>query len=182
MIALSDIAKQKRIEAAYLDYRLKAESNAQEEESEASPSIESESEEASEKAPFSGKALVVDDEEVLRMVLQSILTKLGFETVTASDGEDAMRLYGEIGDSVSLAIVDMNMPGLDGGEVYRRVRESNKSIPILVTSGLDEFDSEPFGDFDDNSGFLMKPFGASEVRIAIEELFGETLAPTTTEA
>jgi|ETNmetMinimDraft_22_1059887.scaffolds.fasta_scaffold00049_6 DNA-binding response OmpR family regulator len=178
LIALKDISKQKRIEDAYMAYRLKREADEAPQDSFEAQEANSELVLSRSRDFPSGKALIVDDEEVLRMVLQSILTTLGFETIAASDGEEALQLYDEIGDSISLAIIDMNMPGLNGGEVFKRVRRGDDSIPILVTSGLDEFDSEPFGGFDDCSGFLMKPFGAAEVRVAIEELLGETLAST----
>lgn len=165
LISLQDIEKQKRVEAAFLAYRAKS-SNAPPEK--APDSLD---EDGVGGSPI-GKALIVDDEDVLRMVLESILKAFGYETLAAADGEEALELYADNMNSVSIAIVDMNMPGLSGEEVFKRIRKKSRRIPILVTSGLDEFDSKPFGDFDENSGFLMKPFGASEVRKAVEELSG----------
>ena len=140
----------------------------------ASSSLDLDAPSSMEREALPRKALIVDDEEVLRMVLNSILSALGFETIVASDGLEAVRLYEANRDSVTLAIIDLNMPGLDGGEVFQKIREDGRRIPILVTSGLDDFDALPFDDFEkENSRFLMKPFGAGDVRKSIEKLLGK---------
>ena len=89
-------------------------------------------------------------------------------------------MYEENRDAISLAIVDLNMPGLNGGEVFQRIREDGRRIPILVTSGMDDFDALPFDDFEkENSRFLMKPFGVTDVREAIDLLLGKEMADAT---
>lgn len=185
MIALKDISKQKKAEEAFQNSRRQLEAICELVESADRPSEvadESDSQaevnrvDPGESLVQPGKALVVDDEEVLRMVLKSILGAMGFETIVASDGLEAVRLYEEHRDEISLAIVDLNMPGLNGGGVFREIREDGRCIPILVTSGMDDFDTLPFDDFEkENSRFLMKPFGAADVREAIDLLIGREM-------
>lgn len=182
MIALRDISKQKKAEAAYLECRRRLDAalanpegslNAQKSNGKKAPGQAFDWVTSVEKKVSVGKALIVDDEEALRLVLNSILRTFGFETIVASDGEEAIRLYEENRDAISLAIIDLNMPGLGGGEVFGKMRSDGRNIPILVMSGLDDFDTLPFDDFEkENSRFLMKPFGAGDVRIAIEQLLG----------
>lgn len=185
MIVLKDISKQKEAEEAYRKSRRQLEAIGELVESVEIPmEVADEPELAVEGDPIGpqknaacrGKALVVDDEEVLRMVLKSILGSLGYETIVASDGLEAVRMYEENRDVISLAIVDLNMPGLNGGEVFQRIRKDGRRIPILVTSGMDDFDTLPFDDFEkENSRFLMKPFGATDVREAIDLLIGSEM-------
>jgi|TARA_B110000037_G_scaffold222731_1_gene299183 CheY-like chemotaxis protein len=182
MIVLKDISKQKEAEEAYRNSLRQLEVIGDLVESVEIPTevadepelaVEGDSLGPGKNAACRGKALVVDDEEVLRMVLKSILGSLGYETIVASDGLGAVRMYEENSDAISLAIVDLNMPGLNGGEVFQRLREDGRRIPILVTSGMDDFDTLPFDDFEkENSRFLMKPFGATDVREAIDLLIG----------
>lgn len=185
MIALKDISKQKKAEEAFQNSRRQLEAICELVESADRPSevaYESDSQaevnrvDPGESLVQPGKALVVDDEEVLRMVLKSILGAMGFETIVASDGLEAVRLYEEHRDEISLAIVDLNMPGLNGGGVFREIREDGRCIPILLTSGMNDFDTLPFDDFEkENSRFLMKPFGAADVREAIDLLIGREM-------
>ena len=72
------------------------------------------------------------------------------------------------------------MPGLNGGEVFQRIREYGRRIQIIVTSVMDDFDALPFDDFEkENSRFLMKPFGVTDVREAIDLLLGKEMADAT---
>ena len=189
MIALKDISKQKEAEEAYRNNRRQLEAIGDLVESVEEPKqVVDETKLVAKAARLDpkkegaqpGKALIVDDENVLQMVLKSILGSLGYETIVASDGLEAVRMYEENRDAISLAIVDLNMPGLNGGEVFQRIREDGRRIPILVTSGMDDFDALPFDDFEkENSRFLMKPFGVTDVREAIDLLLGKEMADAT---
>ncbi len=122
------------------------------------------------------KALIVDDEEVLRTVLHSILNTHGFDTIIAKDGLEAIKLYEENKDEISLAMLDMNMPCLDGGKVYERIRKDGQGIPILVMSGNDDREALPFQhSATENSDFLMKPFGMKDIKQSIERLMGKSV-------
>ncbi len=78
--------------------------------------------------------LIVDDEEDLRETLteQFELTE-GFTALTAASGEEALRILGA--ERVDLVILDVDMPGLSGREVVRRMREANIRVPVIMLTG-----------------------------------------------
>ncbi|HEX5066137.1 MAG TPA: response regulator [Myxococcota bacterium] len=85
------------------------------------------------------RILVVDDSPTMRQLLGLALRKLGAEIVQASDGMDAMRKL--LGDRFDLALVDINMPVMDGLKLIQLVRAEDalRSLPIVVitTEGSD---------------------------------------------
>ncbi len=105
------------------------------------------------------KVLVADDDSTSRRVLLSVLTKWGYETVSAEDGEQALRIMGEP-DAPRLALVDWMMPKMDGLEVCRNLRARDDDQPVYViivtsrsekhhvvqalVSGADDYISKPF--------------------------------------
>ena len=78
--------------------------------------------------------LIVDDEEDLRETLteQFELTE-GFTALTAASGEEALRILGA--ERVDLVVLDVDMPGLSGREVVRRMREANIRVPVIMLTG-----------------------------------------------
>ena len=97
-------------------------------------------------------ALIVDDEEVLR-ALQTILVSYGYETVLAEDGVEYANTNGM--PKISVVILDVNMPRVDGGKVFERIRSDGNCIPIIMTSGNDDRQALPFKDGDkENCDFL----------------------------
>lgn len=110
-------------------------------------------------APFVafGVALLVDDEELVRMTTADMLMNLGFEVVEASSGEEALRLLDQ-GLAPDLLVTDYLMPGVTGAELARRVRLSWPNMPVLVVSGYAEAD----GLAHDLVG-LTKPFRSAEL-------------------
>ncbi len=86
------------------------------------------------------KLLIVDDEVDIVASIQYVLTGEGFTTLTAHDGLKAMQLYES--ERPDLVILDLMMPGIDGLEVCRRIRASDKRTPILMlTARTSEIDT-----------------------------------------
>ena len=85
------------------------------------------------------KILVADDEELIRRLVSDFLVQEGYEPVLAVDGDEALRLFHEHPD-VALMILDIMMPGADGWEVCRRVRETSSVPIIMLTARSTEFD------------------------------------------
>ena len=119
-------------------------------------------------------ALIVDDEEVLRKALQTILVSYGYETVLAEDGVEGIREYERNAENIEVVILDVNMPRVDGGKVFERIRSDGNCIPIIMTSGNDDRQALPFKDGDkENCDFLLKPFGLDEVKRVLDRFFNE---------
>ena len=102
------------------------------------------------------KILVVDDESRMRKLVRDFLVKQDFDVVEAEDGEDALNKFYEQKD-ISLVILDVMMPKINGWDVCREIREASKVPVIMLTAkgeesdelqgfniGADEYISKPF--------------------------------------
>ncbi len=113
------------------------------------------------------QVLVVDDEDGVREIARLALETGGFRVATAADGSEALRQLDELGDSVSVVLLDASMPGMLGSEVLQRLRVDRPELPVVVMSGYSE-DSSLFRDGRDPfTDFLPKPFGPSELIAAV---------------
>ncbi|MFT3923261.1 MAG: PAS domain S-box protein [Myxococcales bacterium] len=83
--------------------------------------------------PVPCKILVVDDDPLVRTSIRYSLEPRGFVIVEAADGEGALDCYRQV--AADLLIVDFTMPGIDGGELVRRLRAAGLSTPIILSSG-----------------------------------------------
>lgn len=102
--------------------------------------------------------LLVDDEEVLRSLGQEILTQNGYTVLLAFNGIEAIQLYEKQEGNIDLVILDMIMPKMDGLETYKRLKEMNPFLKILITSGYSQ-DSQNYKEFRNGiEGFIQKPY------------------------
>jgi CheY-like chemotaxis protein len=86
-----------------------------------------------------GTALLVDDEEVVRLSTADMLTELGYEVVEATSAEQALRCL-EGGLKPDLVVTDHLMPGMNGTELARVIRSRQPDTPVLLVSGYVEGD------------------------------------------
>lgn len=107
-----------------------------------------------------GIILVVDDEKKLVKTVQAYLEKEGYEVVPAFDGETALELFNEHGPD--LMILDITMPGIDGLEVCKRVRQSS-STPIIMLSARVEETDRIVGLELGADDYVTKPFSPREL-------------------
>jgi len=103
------------------------------------------------------RVLVVDDEPAIRRLLRASLSAEGHQIEEAADGQSALSLLGR--NAIDVLVLDLGMPGMDGFEVIRQLREQGSSLPIIVLSsradeagkvraldmGADDFVTKPFG-------------------------------------
>lgn len=82
------------------------------------------------------RVLVVDDEPSARMLLEEFLTPKGYDVITASNGEEALRLVKE--QRPHLILLDVCMPKLSGIEVLQRVRQIDPSIGVIMVTAVNE--------------------------------------------
>ncbi len=85
--------------------------------------------------PTGETVLVGDDEEGVRMVAVSLLRRMGYRVLVASDGEEALRVVGEEEGKIGLILLDLAMPKLSGVETFARLRSEYDPIPVLICSG-----------------------------------------------
>ena len=80
--------------------------------------------------------LVVEDEELLRELAESILTSSGYNVITASDGEEALYLYEGRWNEIDLVFSDYGLPKMSGGEVAKRMRTINPGVRLIIATGF----------------------------------------------
>ncbi|MDQ2878355.1 MAG: response regulator, partial [Pseudomonadota bacterium] len=108
-----------------------------------------------------GTILLVEDEDMVRVVAERALTRQGYTVLTAENGEAALELLGK-SDRPDLLISDVVMPLMDGPTMVRRVRARYPDLPILFMSGYAEEQLRKSIDLD-NVAFLAKPFSVQEL-------------------
>ena len=114
------------------------------------------------------KILVADDEQKIRKLVGGFLEKSGFAVVEAEDGDEAYRLFCENKD-IDLMILDIMMPGLNGWEVCRKVRETSTVPVIMLTARSEEFDILT-GYENGADDYVTKPFSPGVLVKRVEAL------------
>ena len=114
--------------------------------------------------------LLVDDEEMIIEVGQAMLEALGYRVTTAIGGEAALTLLQDSEVRVDLVILDLIMPGMDGGKVYDAVRQLRPSLPVILSSGYAiNGHAEDIMNRGCN-GFIQKPFNIAELSQKIRNI------------
>jgi DNA-binding response OmpR family regulator len=105
------------------------------------------------------RILLIDDDEDISSILSKLLKKIGYDVEVAEDGEKGIKLFDEVSD-FDLVISDIRMPNMDGNEVARYIRNSDKSTTTLIaiTGFPEEIQPEMF-DYSLIKPFSMKEFG-----------------------
>lgn len=114
--------------------------------------------------------LIVDDEAAIREITQKSLETYGYQTLTASNGVEAVSLYMQHPKEINLVMVDMMMPTMDGSMAIRALKAINPEVKIVAISGLITGDqlSEVTGI--DVQAFLTKPFTAKDLLITLNQV------------
>lgn len=120
-----------------------------------------------------GMALVIDDERTMREVLAKMLRALGVETRTTASGEDGLRCFSEAPREFHFILVDLTMPGMDGGQTCRKLREVREGIPLAVMSGYSEHEVQEQVGHLGGVEYLSKPFSLDELRQLVQKMLGE---------
>jgi CheY-like chemotaxis protein len=110
-----------------------------------------------------GVILVVDDEELLRNFTATALTRLGYGVVTATDGEDGVRVFRERHAGLDGVILDLKMPKMSGPEAFERMRAIDPAVPVLICSGYGDNEEAQRLISQGARGLLSKPFGMTEL-------------------
>ncbi len=88
----------------------------------------------------SGTVLIIDDEEILRILTESILKECGYNVIKAEDGYKGVDAYRENMSFINLVILDMSMPGISGKETFIQLKQINPELKVLMSSGFTKDD------------------------------------------
>ncbi len=116
------------------------------------------------------KILVVDDDPILRKVLQNSLEQKGYQVISVSSGKSALIQFNQ--DVPDIVVSDVSMPEMDGFEFCRQLRSqpSGKLIPFIFLSAKDNLDNRIQGHTTGADSYLTKPFEMLELLANIEAL------------
>ena len=114
--------------------------------------------------------LVVDDRPQNIKLLEAHLAQQGYEIVTAANGEEALEKLS--GNKIDLILLDVMMPGMDGFEVTRRIRQDNthRLLPIILVTALRETEYRVKGIRAGCDDFISKPFDKMEIFARVRSL------------
>jgi two-component system NtrC family response regulator len=113
------------------------------------------------------KILVIDDDESLRRVLEYTLQEEGYEVFTAASGEEGLELFEE--RQPALVITDMKMPGINGFQVLKELKERSAEALVIIVTAFGEVDAAvkamKLGAYD----FITKPLSRDELKLTVKK-------------
>ena len=113
--------------------------------------------------------LVVDDESRMRKLIRDFLMQKDFNILEAEDGEKAIEIFEKEKDKISLIILDVMMPKLDGWSVLRQIRQTSK-VPIIMLTARGEEQDELFGFELGVDEYISKPFSPKILVARVEAI------------
>jgi CheY-like chemotaxis protein len=120
----------------------------------------------------SGTIMVVDDELLVADLTRDILLRFGYTALVANRGEEAVELYRQRSRDIAAVVLDMAMPGMDGREVFRRLRAINPQGKIIISSGFShDRDADDLLELG-AAGFVQKPYRLAELVKTVGEVVG----------
>jgi CheY-like chemotaxis protein len=109
--------------------------------------------------------LLVEDEPAVRQLFMMALTRAGYRVFEARNGQEALKMFDQYGDSIDLLLTDLRMPYMGGAELAQHLRARRKSLKLIAISGYagpteHELDAD----------FLAKPFSREDLLAKVREV------------
>ncbi len=115
------------------------------------------------------KILVVDDEDSIQLLYREELEDEGYEVISAMNGEEALKKFDE--SPPDLVVLDINMPGIDGIEVLRQMKQAKPGVPVILSSAYPEYKQDLASWASDD--YIVKSFDMSELKASIKRHLSE---------
>jgi DNA-binding NtrC family response regulator len=112
--------------------------------------------------------LIVDDEKNIRLTVSQSLESIGLDTDTAMNGEEALAKLKA--NDYSLILLDLKMPGMDGMQVLRRIREVRPEVRVIVITAYGTVESAVEAMKLGTVDFVQKPFASEEIRALVSRV------------
>ena len=117
--------------------------------------------------------LVAEDNDGVLDLIKDVLTSLGYKTIVARDGAEAISEFKLHSDKISLVLLDMQMPKATGHEVYEAIRRIKSGVPVILTSGYVESETELLLSTSSKVALLPKPFSPMSLGHKVRELLDQ---------
>ncbi len=114
--------------------------------------------------------LLVDDEALIRRTCHRMLTRMGYEVLDAPDGQVALHLYRQHWRSISVVLLDMVMPNVNGSTTFEKLRQVNPDARVILSSGYPEDDTLNNLLTDPAVVFMRKPYGLQELLDTVQRV------------
>lgn len=111
--------------------------------------------------------LLAEDDVDNRSILNIMLEKMGYKVTVAEDGQEAWNKFQK--NNFKIVITDIQMPGLSGVELLKKVHKTDSKLPVLLITGYDKNEPREMAKQHDNIYFLRKPFRRNKLREVLEE-------------
>ena len=115
--------------------------------------------------PAAETILLVEDEPAVRQLFAQALVRAGYRVYEARNGQEAMKLFDQHGDSIDLLLTDMRMPYMGGAELAQHLRARRRTLKLLCVSGY-----PGAADGDLKADFLAKPFSRDDLLAKVREV------------
>ncbi len=112
------------------------------------------------------RVIVVEDEPRLRELLADVIPRMGFATITVRSAEEAMRSLDA--DPRDVAILDLNLPGMDGMDLFQRLHDRHPQITVIILTGFGDLDAARRAIRLDVVDFLTKPCRLDQLEQALD--------------
>jgi CheY-like chemotaxis protein len=120
----------------------------------------------------SGTILVVDDEAMVRKFAQVALERYGYRVLLAEHGEEAVRVFQSKHKDISLILLDLTMPVMNGEQALEHFRRIAPGVPVILSSGFSQAAAAERFTGKGLTGFLGKPYTSDQLAAAIEAALG----------
>ena len=121
-------------------------------------------------SPQARTILIADDDSAIRKLTARVLTKAGYEVYAAADGQEAVRMFEEHADEISLALLDVSMPQMGGREAFQRISALRPGIPVVYCTGYDTAAGEDGVETEQDRRVLQKPFSPADLLRTVQEI------------
>ena len=120
-----------------------------------------------------GLVLVVDDEETVRETAMMMLEDMGFATLGAENGVEALEIYRKRQHHIDVVLMDLTMPKMGGEDCFRELRRINPKVRVVLSSGYNEQDAIQHFTGKRLAGFIQKPVSPGRLKKAMHKSMGD---------
>lgn len=120
--------------------------------------------------PGNETILLVDDEAMVLDTSEQLLSSLGYTIITATSGDEALKIYKDQRHAIDLVILDMVMPKMSGSKLHSRLREFNPGLKTLLASGYSMNETAKAIMDQGCNGFIQKPFNLVQISALIRQI------------
>jgi len=118
-------------------------------------------------AEAGGTVLLVEDDHLLRDMVEEMLAYLGFTVLTAADGLEAVEIFRQRQAEIDCVLSDLTMPRMDGWETLTALRQLSPDLPVILSSGYDEAQVMAGHHPERPQAFLSKPYQLAALKAAL---------------